>query len=321
MPSGVVVQAPAQQPQGHTVVAPLNTALGVVQQPTVGPQLISAPIANAQAQIAPVISSHNTAPALYSSQLLQTSQYSQPQQQPLTAAVQLTNPTNQLAITSHPSSTNSLLAVQHPTNLLPQQITSLQPQVATLQTQPTFATAPAVALGPQPITVVQAQPPPQQVVVSGPVASMAAVPPVHLMAAGPHALAVPPLAALSQAQLVSSAHGGHHLSEHQQLQAAAALLSSNNFDPNSMTPQQFQQMQLHHQQQHLKKMRQRLPHVSGAELKMLQKQIRDLQQQQQLQTLQTLQLAQKQEKQAFKYLNRAIKNRPSRTYQSHIYKV
>ena len=88
-----------------------------------------------------------------------------------------------------------------------------------------------------------------------------------------------------------------------------------------MTPQQFQQMQLHHQQQHLKKMRQRLPHVSGAELKMLQKQIRDLQQQQQLQTLQTLQLAQKQEKQAFKYLNRAIKSRPSRTYQSHIYKV
>ena len=63
-------------------------------------------------------------------------------------------------------------------------------------------------------------------------------------------------------------------------------------------------------------MRQRLPHVSGDELKLLQKQIRDLQLQQHLQTLQTQRLAQKQEKQAFKYLNQAIKNRPSRTYQT-----
>ena len=323
VPSGVVVQAPAQQP--------LNTALGVVQQPSVGPQVISAPVANVQAQIAPVISSQNTAPAFQTSQFLQTSHNSQPQQQPLTAAVQLINPLNQLAISSQPSSNNSLLAVQNPTNLLPQQITSLQPQIATLQTQPIIAgtsVAPsAVTFGTQqPIAVVQAPHQPHQVVVSGPAASMAAGPPIQILPAGPQALAVPPLAALSQAQLVSSAHGGGHhghLNENQQLQAAAALLgsSSNNFDPNTMTPQQFQQMQLHHQQQHLKKMRQRLPHVSGAELKMLQKQIRDLQQQQQLQTLQTLQLAQKQEKQAFKYLNRAIKSRPSRTYQSHIYKV
>jgi hypothetical protein len=282
-----------------------------------------------------VISSHNTAPAFQTSQFLQTSQISQPQQQPLTAAVQFSNPTNQLAITSHPSSISnpSLLAVQQPTNLLPQQIqASLQPQIATLQTQPIIATAsaaPAVTFGPQPIAVVQAaQPQPQPVLipVSGPVASMAnmaAAPQMPLVSVGQHhGNAIPPLAALSQAQLVSSAHGVH-LSEQQQLQAAAALLGSqglNHFDPNTMIPQQFQQMQLQHQQQHLKKMRQRLPHVSGAELKMLQKQIRDLQQQQQLQTLQTLQLAQKQEKQAFKYLNRAIKSRPSRTYQSHIYK-
>ena len=327
-----IVQAGTTQiPQLNTALAPTNTALGVVQQPTVGTQLISAPVANAQAQIVPVISSHNTAPAFQTSQFLQTSQNSQPQQQPLTAAVQLINPLNQLAISSQPSSNNSLLAVQNPTNLLPQQITSLQPQIATLQTQPIIAgtsVAPsAVTFGTQqPIAVVQAPHQPHQVVVSGPAASMAAGPPIQILPAGPQALAVPPLAALSQAQLVSSAHGGGHhghLNENQQLQAAAALLgsSSNNFDPNTMTPQQFQQMQLHHQQQHLKKMRQRLPHVSGAELKMLQKQIRDLQQQQQLQTLQTLQLAQKQEKQAFKYLNRAIKNRPSRTYQSHIYKV
>ena len=328
-----LIAAPAQGyiPQANTALAPTNTALGVVQQPTVGTQLISAPVANAQAQIVPVISSHNTAPAFQTSQFLQTSHNSQPQQQPLTAAVQLINPLNQLAISSQPSSNNSLLAVQNPTNLLPQQITSLQPQIATLQTQPIIAgtsVAPsAVTFGTQqPIAVVQAPHQPHQVVVSGPAASMAAGPPIQILPAGPQALAVPPLAALSQAQLVSSAHGGGHhghLNENQQLQAAAALLgsSSNNFDPNTMTPQQFQQMQLHHQQQHLKKMRQRLPHVSGAELKMLQKQIRDLQQQQQLQTLQTLQLAQKQEKQAFKYLNRAIKNRPSRTYQSHIYKV
>jgi len=330
--SGVVtgnqlVQAAPTHIQGNTALAPSNTALGVVQQPTVGTQLISAPVANAQAHLAPVISSQNAAPAFQTSQFLQTSQLSQPQQQPLTAAVQLINPLNQLAISSQPSSNNSLLAVQNPTNLLPQQ-TSLQPQIATLQNQPiltaTSAAPSMVTLGQQPIAVVQAQQPPQQVVVSGPAASMAAGPNIQLLPAGPQALAVPPLAALSQAQLVSSAQPGHHhLNENQQLQAAAALYgsSSNNFDPNTMTPQQFQQMQLHHQQQHLKKMRQRLPHVSGAELKMLQKQIRDLQQQQQLQTLQTLQLAQKQEKQAFKYLNRAIKNRPSRTYQSHIYKV
>ncbi|XP_071744059.1 uncharacterized protein [Lepeophtheirus salmonis] len=76
---------------------------------------------------------------------------------------------------------------------------------------------------------------------------------------------------------------------------------------------QSQQQQMYLQQmQNLKKMRQRLPHVSGAELARLQKQIRDLQQQQQLQTLQTLQLAKKQEKQAFKYLNQSIKARPYR---------
>ena len=332
--SGVVtgnqlIQAQPTHLQGNTGLAPSNTALGVVQQPTVGTQFISAPLANAQAQIAPVISSQNTAPAYQTSQFLQASQLSQPQQQPLTAAVQLINPLNQLAISSQPSSNNSLLAVQNPTHLLPHQtMTSMQPQIATLQNQPiitgTTAHPSMVTLGQQPIAVVQAQQMPQQVVVSGPAANMAAGPNVQFLPAGPQALAVPPLAALSQAQLVSSSHPGHHhFNENQQLQAAAAMYgsSSNNFDPNSMTPQQFQQMQLHHQQQHLKKMRQRLPHVSGAELKMLQKQIRDLQQQQQLQTLQTLQLAQKQEKQAFKYLNRAIKNRPSRTYQSHIYKV
>ena len=56
-------------------------------------------------------------------------------------------------------------------------------------------------------------------------------------------------------------------------------------------------------------MRQRLPHVSGAELRTLQLQIADLQRQQQLQNLQTLRLAQKQEKQAFNYLDSALKSR------------
>ena len=117
-----------------------------------------------------------------------------------------------------------------------------------------------------------------------------------------------------------------------QLQAAAAAaaaaaiglpppssLNHGLLDPSTLTPQQqqlFHQMQLQHQAQHLKKMRQRLPHVSGAELRALQKQISDLQQQQQMQQLQTLRLQQKQEQQAFKYLNKAIKTRPSRTYQS-----
>jgi hypothetical protein len=117
-----------------------------------------------------------------------------------------------------------------------------------------------------------------------------------------------------------------------QLQAAAAAaaaaaiglpppsaLNHGLLDPSTLTPQQqqlFHQMQLQHQAQHLKKMRQRLPHVSGAELRTLQKQISELQQQQQQQQLQTLRLQQKQEQQAFKYLNKAIKTRPSRTYQT-----
>ena len=115
-----------------------------------------------------------------------------------------------------------------------------------------------------------------------------------------------------------------------QLQAAAAAAaaaaiglpppsSHGILDPNTLNPQQqqlFHQMQLAHQAQHLKKMRQRLPHVSGAELRTLQKQISELQQQQQMQQLQTLKLQQKQEQQAFKYLNKAINDRPSRTYQS-----
>merc|ERR1712062_319355 len=101
---------------------------------------------------------------------------------------------------------------------------------------------------------------------------------------------------------------------------ASATSAPGGLDLNNLNPQQqqlLQQMQLQQQQQqHLKKLRQRMPHVSGAEMRTLQLQIADLQRQQQLQNLQTLRLAQRQEKQAFKYLNQAIKNRPSRTYQT-----
>ena len=92
------------------------------------------------------------------------------------------------------------------------------------------------------------------------------------------------------------------------------------FDPSGLTPAQqlaYAQAQQQHQQQHLKKMRQRLPHVSGRELQALHKQIKDLQHKQHLQTLQTLRLAQVQEKQAFKYLDSALKTRqtlPKNTY-------
>merc|ERR1719317_1145458 len=89
------------------------------------------------------------------------------------------------------------------------------------------------------------------------------------------------------------------------------------FDPSGLTPAQqlaYAQAQQQHQQQHLKKMRQRLPHVSGRELQSLHKQIKDLQHKQHLQTLQTLRLAQVQEKQAFKYLDTALKNRQKNTY-------
>ena len=98
---------------------------------------------------------------------------------------------------------------------------------------------------------------------------------------------------------------GLHGNPHHHLQPGAA-----------QQQQLLQHMQMQQQKQQLKNMRQRLPHVSGAEMRTLQLQIADLQRQQQLQNLQTLRLAQKQEKQAFKYLNQAIKNRPSRTYQS-----
>ena len=90
------------------------------------------------------------------------------------------------------------------------------------------------------------------------------------------------------------------------------------FDPAGLTPAQqlaYAQAQQQHQQQHLKKMRQRLPHVSGRELSTLQKQIKDLQHKQHLQTVQTLRLAQVQEKQAFNYLDTALKTRqPKNTY-------
>ena len=98
------------------------------------------------------------------------------------------------------------------------------------------------------------------------------------------------------------------------LPVAAPAPSSNsyNFDPSGLTPAQqlaYAQAQQQHQQQHLKKMRQRLPHVSGRELQTLHKQIKDLQHKQHMQTLQTLRLAQVQEKQAFNYLDSAFKTR------------
>ena len=245
--------------------------------------------------------------------LTQTSQ----QQQPINATALQLNPNPPLALTSNSA---SLLAVQQPTQQQPSTIIAAA-QPAAVQTAPsavqtlTAASVPTstITLGAnQPAIAVLQQPQSQQphIVVSG-----AMVDPLH-----PAGI---PTSALSQAHLVSSS--GAPTSHHPSSVAAAALLGNSSLDPASLSAQQQQQllnqMQLAQQQQHLKKMRQRLPHVSGAELKLLQKQIRDLQQQQQLQTLQTLQLAQKQEKQAFKYLNRAIKTRPSRTYQSHIYKV
>ena len=92
----------------------------------------------------------------------------------------------------------------------------------------------------------------------------------------------------------------------------ASSSNTYSFDPSGLTPAQqlaYAQAQQQHQQQHLKKMRQRLPHVSGRELNGLHKQIKDLQHRQHLQTLQTLRIAQVQEKQAFNYLDSAFKTR------------
>jgi len=98
------------------------------------------------------------------------------------------------------------------------------------------------------------------------------------------------------------------------------------FDPSSLSASQqlaLIQSQQQHQQQHLKKMRQRLPHVSGRELQTLHKQIKDLQHKQHQQTLQTLRLAQVQEKQAFKYLDSALKTRqmPKNSYSHSAHRV
>ena len=96
------------------------------------------------------------------------------------------------------------------------------------------------------------------------------------------------------------------------VQPPVASSNSYSFDPSGLTPAQqlaYAQAQQQHQQQHLKKMRQRLPHVSGRELNSLHKQIKDLQHRQHLQTLQTLRIAQVQEKQAFNYLDSAFKTR------------
>ena len=89
------------------------------------------------------------------------------------------------------------------------------------------------------------------------------------------------------------------------------------FDPSGLSAAQqlaLIQSQQQHQQQHLKKMRQRLPHVSGRELQTLHKQIKDLQHKQHQQTLSTLRLAQVQEKQAFKYLDSALKGRQKNSF-------
>jgi hypothetical protein len=202
------------------------------------------------------------------------------------------------------SSTTSYLAVQQPTTttLLPQ----LPHSQATIQVQQPQQ--------PQHVTtVVSGQPQPQT--------SLYVHQPAILQGQQPASL------------IVSAAPSGYQTSgptfTTEQLQAAAAAAaaaaiglpppSHGMLDPSTLNPQQqqlFHQMQLQHQAQHLKKMRQRLPHVSGAELRTLQKQISELQQQQQMQQLQTLRLQQKQEQQAFKYLNKAIKTRPNRTYQS-----
>ena len=103
----------------------------------------------------------------------------------------------------------------------------------------------------------------------------------------------------------------------------SATLNSSTQQQQQAAQQQLmlQQLQVQQQYQQLKRMQQRLPHVSGVELRTLQKQIRDLQQHQQMQSLQTLRLAQKQEQQAFKYLNKAIKSRPSRATYQDLYKV
>jgi hypothetical protein len=96
------------------------------------------------------------------------------------------------------------------------------------------------------------------------------------------------------------------------------MSSGYSFDPAGLSAGQqlaYLQAQQQHQQQHLKKMRQRLPHVSGRDLQVLHSQIRELQNKQHMQTLQTLRLAQVQEKQAFKYLDSAFKSRQRNAYQ------
>ena len=107
-------------------------------------------------------------------------------------------------------------------------------------------------------------------------------------------------------QPVSSAYVAGMVPSHP-AHAHNAVAGAQLIDPSQQLALLHSQQQ--HQAQHLKKMKQRLPHVSGRELQALHKQIKELQIKQQHQTLQTLRLAKAQEKQAFKYLDSALKGR------------
>ena len=206
----------------------------------------------------------------------------------------------------------TLISHQHNPTLVPPNQIIYQPTSQHSYLQPPGTGGVAGGAPPMVISATPAPPAPSQPLVQLVAGSQPVAQPVVMYNVTANDPVIAPTPALIPAPTPAPATaplvvGQSHAQSH-----APQSSNSYNFDPSGLTPAQqlaYAQAQQQHQQQHLKKMRQRLPHVSGRELNNLHRQIKDLQHKQHQQTLQTLRLAQVQEKQAFNYLDSAFKTR------------
>ena len=290
--AGVVVQQPAQvvaaqQPQQLTGAGGFVSQVLVAQQPLVQAQPV---VATTQPSYILASSSQTQNSFLQPGglpqgmmQQQQPGQMSQPQQVVIAAAAPHNHQPQTIVQTVQPAGT---MQAMQPITMQPAGSTvqfvqaAQQPTTAIVITDPITAPTPALISAPTPTPIV--------VNTSGGPHGHYPVSSAGLLAGGAYPIS---------SAMVGGGGGGPQL-----------------IDPSLTGLTNAQQLALLHSQQqhqahHLKKMKQRLPHVSGRELQALHKQIKELQIKQQHQTLQTLRLAKAQEKQAFKYLDSALKGR------------
>ena len=281
-PAGVVVQQPAQVVANAAHPQQLTGAGGFVSQ-----VLVQQPHVQAQ----PVVATTQPSYILASSSQTQNSFLQpggMPGMQPQQPG-QMSQP-QQMVIATAPNQPQTI-------------VQTVQPAGGTLQAMQPITMQPAGST----VQFVQAaQQPTSAIVITDPITA-----PTPALISAP-----------TPTPIVVNTLGGHHPINSAGLVAGGAYPISSAMvggggpqliDPTTGLTNAQQLALLHSQQQHqahhLKKMKQRLPHVSGRELQALHKQIKELQIKQQQQTLQTLRLAKAQEKQAFKYLDSALKGR------------